>query len=162
MQHFPYALPKRRGKITDFVGKAYLSCFGVKLGDQNKPWAPHSACKSCVEHLREWTNGKRKSGLSFGVPMVWQEPSNHVNDCYFCMVHLAGVSSRTLSKVAYPNLPSAIRPIPHSDDLPVPVFQSFKNLRNEIPSGSSTEQNTDDDNAFTSCRPKEAETLQSG
>ena len=56
------------------------------------------------------------------------------------MVHLAGVSSRTLSKVAYPNLPSAIRPIPHSDDLPVPVFQSFKNLRNEIPSGSSTEQ----------------------
>ena len=146
-----YALPKRRGKITDFVEKAYLSYFGVKLGDQNKPWAPHSACKSCVEHLREWTNGKRKSGLSFGVPMVWREPSNHVNDCYFCMVHLAGVSSRTLSKVAYPNLPSAIRPIPHSDDLPVPVFQSFKNLRNEIPSGSSTEQDTDDDDAFTLC-----------
>ena len=39
---------------------------------------------------------------------------------------------------------------PHSDDLP--VFQSFKNLRNEIPSGSSTEQDTDDDDdAFTSC-----------
>ena len=71
-----YALPKRRGKITDFVEKAYSSYFGVKLGDQNKPWDPHSACKSCVEHLREWTNGKRKSGLSFGVPMVWREPSN--------------------------------------------------------------------------------------
>ena len=39
-------LPKRRVKITEFVKKAYLSYFGVKFGDQDKPWAPHLACRS--------------------------------------------------------------------------------------------------------------------
>ena len=65
-----YTLPKRLVKITEFVIKAYLSYFGIKLGDQDKPWASHLVCRSCVEHLREWTNGKRKTGLTFGVPMV--------------------------------------------------------------------------------------------
>ena len=31
-----YSLLKRRVKITEFVKKAYLSYFGVKLGDQDK------------------------------------------------------------------------------------------------------------------------------
>ena len=48
-----YTLPKRRVKMPEFVKKAYLSYFGVKLGDQDKPWALHLAYRSCVEHLRE-------------------------------------------------------------------------------------------------------------
>ena len=83
-------LPNQRANITEFVKKAYFAYFGVKLRDQDKPWAPYSVCKSCVEHLREWTKGKRKTGLKFGVPMVWREPTNHVNNFYFCMVNLAG------------------------------------------------------------------------
>ena len=82
--------------------------------------------------------------------MVWREPTNHVDNCYFCMVHLTGVSSRTIFKVEYPNIPSAIRPIPHSADLPVPSFQSFKYVSNsEASSESSTEQDNDDN--FVGC-----------
>ena len=62
-------LPRRLANITDFVKKAYHAYFGVKLGDQDKPFAPHVSCKTCVENLRDWSNKKRKS-MPFAVPMV--------------------------------------------------------------------------------------------
>jgi len=153
-----YTLQQGRVKITEFVKKAYNAYIGVKLGDHDKPWAPHVACKSCVEHLREWTNGKRKTGLAFGIRMVWREPSNHLNDCYFCMVHVAGISSRTLSKEEYPSIPSAIRPVFHSNDLPVPIFQGFEDSNNEAGSECSTEQHTDNGDAFTASSSQEFKT----
>ena len=119
-----FALPKQRANITNFVKKAYLAYFGIKLGDQDKSWAPHSVCRTCVENLRQWTKGKRKC-LSFGIPMVWREPKNHVDDCYFCCVNISGFSAKTKSAISYPNLPSAMRPVLHSDDLPIPVFTAL-------------------------------------
>ena len=76
--------------------------------------------------------------------MVWREPTNHVNDCYFCMVRLAGMNSKTLGTVKYPTIPSTIRPIPHFNELPVPIFKSFEDLCNEASSESSTEQDNDE------------------
>ncbi len=35
-----YTLPENRKNITDFVERAYMAYFGVKLGDQDKYWAP--------------------------------------------------------------------------------------------------------------------------
>ena len=64
-------LPKHQAKITDFVKKAICDYFGVKLRDQDKPFAPHVCCKTCVENLRDWRNGKRKS-MPFVIPMVWK------------------------------------------------------------------------------------------
>lgn len=42
--------------------------FRMGLGDQDKTWAPHSVCRSCVENLRVWTKEykkKRKKSLRF-------------------------------------------------------------------------------------------------
>ena len=39
-------LHNRQAKITDFVKKAYHNYFGVKLGNQDKPFAPHICCKT--------------------------------------------------------------------------------------------------------------------
>ena len=49
-------------------------------------------------------------------------PSNHTTDCYFCMVPPIqnGMTTRKKSTLVYPNIPSAIRPVPHGDGLPVP------------------------------------------
>ena len=90
-----YTLPKQRRNITDFVKKSYLPYFGIKLGDQSKAWAPHKVCRVCIEELRHWVNGKRQS-LSFGIPMVWREQSNHSrpNDCYFCSCDVKGCNSK--------------------------------------------------------------------
>ena len=62
-------LPDCQPKITDFVKKANQAYFGVKLGDQDKPFTSHICYKTCVENLRGWRNKKRKS-MPFGVPMV--------------------------------------------------------------------------------------------
>lgn len=73
----------------------------------------------CVEDLRNWTKGKKKA-LRFGIPMVWRQPINHVGDCYFCMCTLKGFNTKNKKAITYPNLPSAIRPVPHDPDTPVP------------------------------------------
>ncbi|KAJ4447238.1 hypothetical protein ANN_09242 [Periplaneta americana] len=76
-----------------FVKKSYLAYFGIKLGDQSKAWAPHKVCRVCIEELHHWINGRRLL-LSFGVPMVWREQSNHSNDCYFCSCDVKGKELR--------------------------------------------------------------------
>ena len=122
-----YTVPENRRGITDFVKRAYLGYFGCKLGDQDKSWAPHSVCLACMSHLREWTKGKRKS-VGFGVPMVWREPTNHFNDCYFCSFSVKGINRKKRRTLEYPNHPSALRPVAHSDEVPVPIFQSLPDL----------------------------------
>ena len=56
-----YKTVDNRKSITDFVRKAYYTYFGIKLGGQDKPLAPHVVCKICVERLRQWTSGTRQS-----------------------------------------------------------------------------------------------------
>src|SRR5678816_1429911 len=122
-----YCQENQRRNITNFVMQAYLAYFGMKLGDQDKSWAPHMVCKTCVENLRQWKNGRRK-GLKFGVPMLWREPKNHHSDCYFCLVNVKGINHYKKRKFEYPDLESARRPVPHSDDVPIPVFTTLPDL----------------------------------
>ena len=62
--------------------------------------------------------------------MIWREPTNHVTDCYFCMVNTTGVGKKNRHKITYPNIHSAIRPVPHSEEVPVPVFKGLPSLDN--------------------------------
>ena len=55
------------------------------------------------------------------------------------MVRIAGVNSKTLGTVKYPDIPLAIRPISYSNELSVPIFKSFEDLSNEANNESSTE-----------------------
>jgi hypothetical protein len=70
-----------------FIRKVYYAYFGVKLGDQDKSWAPHKVCYVCVEDLRKWSKVKKKA-FRFGVPMICKEPKNHSDDCYFAVAML--------------------------------------------------------------------------
>ena len=60
--------------------------------------------------------------MKFAIPRIWREPTNHTNDCYFCMVD---PSKRRTEKnapaIVYPSYPSSIAPVPHCDQLPVPI-----------------------------------------
>jgi uncharacterized protein (DUF2237 family) len=80
---------KRQRNITGFIRKVYYAYFGVKLGDQDKSWAPHKVCYVCVEDLRKWSKGKKKA-FRFGVPMIWREPKNHSDDFCFCCCDVKG------------------------------------------------------------------------
>ena len=92
-----------RRNITEFVRKAYYAYFGIKLGDQDKPWAQHTVCRTCIEQLRQWVNGKR-TALPLGI-------RDH-SYCYFCSVNVKGFNSRNRSNIVYlSNIPSAILPV---------------------------------------------------
>lgn len=101
----------------------------MNIGDQGKSWAPHKVCKQCVEMLRMWTKGKRDK-LAFGIPMIWREPRDQ-SDCYFCTVKTFGYNKKNKCKIEYPSLPSAIRPVPHSAEIPVPVFKELPSFEIE-------------------------------
>ena len=64
--------------------------------------------------------------MSFGIPMVWREPKNHVDDCYFCITQTQGFSNKSKHRIQYPSLDSAILPEPNSNEIPVPVFAEFQ------------------------------------
>ena len=136
-------LPGRVAKITAFVKKAYHCYFGVKLGDQDKAFAPHVSCKTCVENLRDWENEKRNS-MPFAVPMMWRDGKDHVTDCYFCMTNLHGINRKNKHCVQYSDIPSAIRPVPHGPSLPVP--------KPDVAIKSSSESESDNTYDRTGCR----------
>ena len=60
--------------------------------------------------------------MPFAVPMVWRNPTNHISDWYFCMTPPVskGLSRKKKHGIQYPNISSAIRPVPHGEILPVP------------------------------------------
>ncbi|GBM61403.1 hypothetical protein AVEN_70765-1 [Araneus ventricosus] len=88
------------------------------MGDEAKNWAPHECCITCASTLSHWMNGKRKS-MPFAVHMIWREIDT---DCYFCMVQpvRGGLKQKKKRAIHYPNIPSALRPVPHCEDLPIP------------------------------------------
>lgn len=112
-----------------FRQKSVFSLFGVRLGHQDKSWAPHILCKTCVKLIRSWTKGERR--LKFGIPMVWREPNDHVTDCYFCMNDMRRFNMHKKKDWIYPNLESAIRPVLHCDAVPVPAFTTFPDTDDE-------------------------------
>jgi len=127
------ALQHNRKTISDFVKRAYLAYFKVMLGDQDKPWAPHIVCKLCVEHLLQWTNKSRKS-LRFAIPMVWRKPKDPRNNCHFCVVKTKGINRKNRNSLTYPNINSAIRIVPHNEELPVRVFEGLPQLESSLSS----------------------------
>jgi hypothetical protein len=46
--------------------------------------------------------------------------TDHVSDCYFYLTSNTGVTEKSKHTFQYPNLPSTLRPVPHSAELPVP------------------------------------------
>lgn len=138
--------------FTPLIKKYYELYFGCKVGDQDKSWAPHICCVSCVSLLTAWSKGSRQ--MKFGIPMIWREPRDHVSDCYFCLTNVSGITSKSKRTVSYPNLPSAMRPIQHSDELPVPVPPESIILREE-------EENRVEDNVDNEVEDPDFQTLDS-
>ena len=60
-----------------------------------------------------------KKNMSFAILIVWREGKDHIMDSYFCIINLKVINCKIKYYVQYLNVPSAIRPIPHSLDLPV-------------------------------------------
>jgi hypothetical protein len=89
-----YTIKINRKIITPLIKKAYELYFGCKVGDQDKPWAPHIVCANCAVCLRGWLKGSRKS-VPFALSMVWREQKDHLTDCYICLTKISGISLKS-------------------------------------------------------------------
>jgi len=123
--------------LTPLVKKCYELYFGYKVGDQDKNWASHICCLTCVKCLTDWAKGSRL--MNFAIPMVWREPQDHSSDCYFCITQIKGISSKSKHTVKYPNLPSAMRPVPHNEDLCIPHPPTHLTIEDESEHEAATE-----------------------
>ena len=96
-----FVVKKYQRNITEFVKMVYLTYFGTSLGDQDKSWAPHKVCYVCVENLRKWSKKKDKQTFRLAILMIWREPTNYCNGCYFCSVNVSGYNTRNKSVISY-------------------------------------------------------------
>jgi hypothetical protein len=78
--------------------------------------------------------------MPFAVPMVWRKRKDHATNCYFCITKIKGILRKFKKSVKYPNIPSAIRPISHSKQLPVPVPPTTWSLDSEEDTGEADVQ----------------------
>ena len=81
--------------------------------------------------------------------MVWREPKNHHDDCYFCAVNVKGFNRYKKSKWEYPDLESARRPISHSNDVPIPVYTVSDLPLSDIEETQDAGCNTTGDSSFS-------------
>jgi hypothetical protein len=90
--------------------------------------------------------------MPFAVPVVWREPSNHSSDCYFCLTPpVASDMNRKKQKIDYQNIPSAIRPVPYGEDLPMPEPPKEYSLNSEM---EDTEENRTSRRKYRSRLPR--------
>ena len=84
--------------------------------------------------------------MPFAVRMVWRGSSNHATDCYFCMSPpvSGGITKRKKLTVVYPNVPSALRPVPHGERISAP----------EPPKGFAIDSDDEDEGESTSGSPE--------
>lgn len=136
----------QRKAISENLKLWYLVYFGRSIENLDKDWTPNFACKSCEVNLCTWWNGKRQC-MPFGTPMLWSEPTNHTNDCYFCCVNICGFSAKTKQKIAYPECSSAVRPKLHEDESSIPISPNvLPNFLNEDDVESETDEEMVDTN----------------
>ena len=104
----------QRMTISEFVKKTYLVYFGCKLGDQDKTWAPHVVCKHCTE---TWDNGVKDKRSPYRLEYPWFGE----NKLIISTIVIFASPKKIKGNIQYPNLPSAIRPVPHYHEIPIPI-----------------------------------------
>ena len=83
--------------------------------------------------------------MPYAVPMVWREQSDHVTDCYFCMTTSKDFLEKNKSKISYPVCRSAIKPVRHGSDLPVPQPPAEKENSVSVDESASTSTESKED-----------------
>lgn len=111
-----------RGYVTEDFKTAYRHYFnGKEVAFES--WAPSTVCKSCYNGLMDWKSGRRER-MSFGTPMEWMDFTIHTQEnCYACK-NYKPVMNRQKMKGKYIGVWSAILPLPHGENIPVPKFPS--------------------------------------
>lgn len=124
---------EKRRSINSSVSDNYRFYFRSNI-IQNADWAPNICCTTCLSMLHNFMKRKTRK-MKFGQPMIWLPPPRHKEStCYVCVNKAALACGRKAAKsFRYKGTRYAVRPKPHSRQLPIPSFPAKS-------SGSPTEQ----------------------
>ena len=98
---------------------AYEAYFGMKMGDQDKSWAPHFCCGSCRSTLEGWMRGSRKC-MPFANPESGENLPIIMMTLFLHSGHFHIQKDKGQKKIVYPSIPSSIAPVNHGPELPIP------------------------------------------
>lgn len=103
-----YTMVKDRQSLTRNLEEAYEKHYNIPL--VKAAWVPNTICATCAQALRNVEKGTRKS-LTFEVPMLWREPTDHPLDCYFCLSDVRGINKAKKTGWVYPHNSSSTLPM---------------------------------------------------
>lgn len=135
-----------RRPVNDTIRAAYFDYFNIHL-NQDRKFVPNFICGSCRIGLHRWTRDEGR--LQFGIPMIWREPKNHTDDCYFCATNINGFSMKNRHSIKYANVDSVSKPVCHSKTLPIPIPPIRKQQQDATHTPSSTTNQTTSSSAYS-------------
>ena len=83
-----------------------------------------------------------------------EKATDDVSDSYFCITNVQGFSKKNKCNIEYPNLSSAMRPVPHGDEVQIPVPPTTLRETSTESDSSSPEDDIDDNYAASDCRTR--------
>lgn len=115
-----FTIAKNRRHISDFDEQIYRCYFHMAV-IRDAWWAPKTMCTTCRQGLHRWYS-KKANMMPYAIPMIWSKPVDHQADnCYACANDVNGLNRHNRGKFVYKNVTAAIFPIPHDENLPVPI-----------------------------------------
>lgn len=76
---FWFSCEKKRIISTHKFMEAYKKQFNCDVADRNVQWSPSVCCNNCHRRLQD-----EQKPIKYSSPVIWSEPKNHPEDCYFC------------------------------------------------------------------------------
>lgn len=78
---------------------AYKERFNRDVNDRNVQWSPNVSCNNCYRRLLD-----KIRPIKYSTPVIWNEPKNHPEDCYFCKTIIPkGRNKFKRSSIKYPD-----------------------------------------------------------
>jgi hypothetical protein len=103
--------------FTLLIKKRYELYFGCKLVTNIKVGTSYLLCNVCKAYHRIGYGSRQ---MPFAILVVWRKAKAHSSSCYFCLINTSGITSKSKHTIKYPDMPSAMRPVPDSEQLPLP------------------------------------------
>ncbi|GFV55807.1 uncharacterized protein TNCV_2603281 [Trichonephila clavipes] len=85
----------------------------------------------------------------FETPMIWREPQNHHDDCYFCVVKINGINPGNRNEWSYLKISSAQRSQLKSREVQLSTSKSSNDPNPCDPERNTSSKNSDSDCKFS-------------
>lgn len=108
-------------RISEICQTIILFIFESETRRSRLAMAPHKSCQQCVRNLPVQT--KRTHKKSHLVSSGFGEGKKIIPHLLFCLVKASGFNKKNESKLEYLNIPSVIRSIPQTAEIPVSLFE---------------------------------------